>query len=229
MKKFILPVLFLSLITFTFAEQPRMQFKESTIDFGDVESGKVVDVNFEFENTGDSVLIIKNISTSCGCTAAKLEKREYAPGEKGVIPVKFNTKGYNGRVTKTITIATNDQENVYSRLKIEGKITLTEFSAIELAPDKIDFEKVELNKTYSKKIDIRNTGTQELRIIEVQHSPELFVEFPGKAIKPHEEMSIKVNFTPMQEGHFTTFLKVRSNAYRQRMVILRITAEIEKK
>jgi hypothetical protein len=227
MKKISLLVLFILLVTFTFAEQSQMKFKETTIDFGDVESGKVVDVNFEFENAGDSVLIIKNISTSCGCTAAKLEKREYAPGEKGTIPVKFNTRGYNGRVTKTITIATNDKDKVYTHLKIVGKITLTEFAAIELAPDKIDFEKVKLNETYSKKIGIRNTGTQELRIIEVQHSPEITAEFTGKTIKPGEEMTVKINFRPMQEGRFTTFLKVRSNAYRQRMVILRVSAEIE--
>lgn len=228
MKKIILMVLFMSIVTFAFAVQPRMQFKETTIDFGEVESGKVVDIIFEFENSGDSVLIIKNISTSCGCTAAKLEKREYQPGEKGTIPVKFNTKGYNGRVTKSITIATNDKDNVYSRLKVVGKINLTDFASIELAPDKIDFEKVELNKTYTKKIGIRNTGTLELRIIEVQHSPELTPEFTAKTIKPGEEMTVKVNFTPMQQGRFTTFLKVRSNAYRQRMVILRVTADIEK-
>jgi hypothetical protein len=53
-------------------------------------------------------------------------------------------------------------------------------------------------------------------------------EFTSKTIKPGEEMTVKVNFTTMQQGRFTTFLKVRSNAYRQRMVILRVTADIEK-
>lgn len=227
MKKLFVITLFISLITFSLAADSRMEFKETTIDFGEVESGKVVDINFEFENTGDSLLLIKNVSTSCGCTATKLEKKEYQPGEKGVIPVKFNSRGYNAKVTKTITIATNDKENPYSRLKITGNVVLKDFAAIEMEPDHLNFEKVKIGKDYSKKVSIKNTGTIDLRIVEVSHSPEIMPEFTQKIVKPGKGMTVNIVFKPMQEGHFTTFIKIRTNAYRQRLIIVRVNAEVE--
>ena len=230
MRKLFVVIIFISLVTFSLKANSHMEFKETTIDFGEVESGKVVDINFEFENTGDTVLLIKNISTSCGCAAAKLEKKEYQPGEKGIIPVKFNSRGYNSRVTKAITIATNDKENPYSRIKITGKVVLKDFAAIELEPDQLNFEKVKMGKDYSKKVNIKNTGTIDLRVIEVSHSPEIMPEFTQKIVKPGEEMTVNIVFKPMQEeGRLTTFLKIRTNAHRQRLMIVRINSEAEKK
>ena len=228
MKKLILTVIFISLAAFSLNADAKMTFKETTVDFGKVDSGQVVDLNFEFENTGDSVLIIKNISTSCGCTAAKLEKKEYQPGEKGSIPVKFNSRGMQGKVSKFVTVTTNDKENIYSRLQLTGEVTMTNFAEIELNPDKIDFEKVKLGKEYSKKVEIKNTGTIDLRIIEVTHGPEIVMEFPDKTVKPGDKLTVNIAFKPMQEGRFTSFLKIRTNAYRQRLMITRLSAEIEK-
>ena len=54
-------------------------FEKSTINFGSVNSGENVQVEFKFKNVGNEVLILKNISTSCGCTAARIEKKEYIP------------------------------------------------------------------------------------------------------------------------------------------------------
>lgn len=227
MKKLLIITLLISLLTIFLAAESQIKFKETTVDFGEIDSGQVVDLNFEFENAGDDVLIIKNISTSCGCTAAKLLKKEFQPGEKGTIPVKFNSRGYQGKVTKSITVATNDKDNVYSRLQITGKVTLKDFAALELNPDQINFEKVKLNENYSKKISLKNTGTIDLKIIEVTHSPELNLEFTDKTVKPGKEMPVNVIFRPMQQGRFTAFLKIRTNAYRQRLVILRVNAETE--
>ncbi len=227
MKKLLIITLFISLLTVFMAAESQIKFKETTVDFGEIDSGQVVDMNFEFENAGDSILIIKNISASCGCTATRLIKKEYQPGEKGTIPVKFNSRGYHGKITKSITVTTNDKENVYSRLQITGKVTLKNFASIELQPDQINFDKVKFDGSYSKKIAIKNTGTIDLKVIEVTHSPELTLEFTDKIVKPGKEMPVNIVFRPMQQGRFTSFLKIRTNAYRQRLVILRINAEID--
>lgn len=226
MKKLCVIILFISMMVFSLAAESHIKFKETTIDFGEVNSGEIVDIKFEFENTGDSILIIKNISTSCGCAAAKLEKKEYQPGEKGALPVKFNSRGYYGRVTKSITMATNDKDNVYSRLKITGKVILKNFAAIGLEPDLLDFEKVNIGKIFLKKMSVMNTGTIDLKIIEVTHSPEIVPEFNEKIIKPGEDTTVKITFKPMQKGRFSTFLKIKTNAHRQRLMIVRINADI---
>ncbi|MCX6584145.1 MAG: DUF1573 domain-containing protein [Candidatus Aminicenantes bacterium] len=226
MKKLLVIMLFVSLFASFLAAKSQIKFTQTTIDFGEVDSGGEVNVKFDFENAGDSVLIIKNVSTTCGCTTTQLEKLEYQPGEKGSIPVKFNSKGYSGKTSKTITVSSNDEAIPYARLEITGKVNLTEFSEMEMTPDQLDFGKVNLGKTYTKKVTIKNPGTLDLEIIEMTHGPEINMGFPDKKIRPGSEVPLEIAFKPMQEGNFTTFLKIRTNAYRQRLMIVRISAEI---
>ena len=47
-----------------------------------------VEATYPFKNTSTVPVTIKKLRTSCGCTAAKLEKRTYAPGESGEIAAK---------------------------------------------------------------------------------------------------------------------------------------------
>ena len=151
MKRFFICMSIL-LFSFSIFSKPEMKFMNTTIDFGEVESGKIVNVKFEFENKGDSLLLIKNIRTTCGCTVTRLAKREYKPGEKGVIPVKFYTSGLRGNVIKTITVSTNDPENVYHSLKLKGIVKLKDFAQAEMDPKVIDFKKVFLGELYDEKI-----------------------------------------------------------------------------
>jgi hypothetical protein len=205
-----------------------VKFEATELDFGEIEAGKVADLEFKFENTGDETLIIKNIAASCGCTTTKLDKKEYQPGEKGSIPVKFYSQGYNGKVLKTITVSTNDKDNVYTRLRITGKVNLTNFAAIEVVgSDRIEFKEVTLGKEYSESLKIKNSGTIDLRIIEVTHSPDVYPIFSKKVLRPEEECDVKVVFTPMETGRFATFIKIRSNAYRERLVIIKVSAEVK--
>lgn len=61
-------------------------------------------VRFPFRNTGTTPLTIDRVEVSCGCTTADLEKRTYAPGEKGELAIIFDLNGLAGRQTKTIQV-----------------------------------------------------------------------------------------------------------------------------
>lgn len=222
-------IAFFSLTIILSAGSPIMKFKETTIDFGDVDAGKSIDLKFEFENSGDDVLVIKNIRSTCGCTVAKVDKKEYKPGEKGEIPVKFFSRGYRGKITKTVTVTTNDKDNIYTVLKITGNVNLKDFAQAELTPDKLNFEEIKLNTKTQKTFKIKNAGTIDLRIIEVTHGPEVTVEFTKKLIKPKEETDVVVTLNAMDAGKFTSFIKIRTNAYRQYLTILKAEADIKGK
>lgn len=87
---------------------PKIEFAESTFDFGRVESGKIVNHVFEFSNTGDQLLEIRDVWTSCGCTAATNWTRQVEPGKSGRIPILFNSGGKEGPLTKTVSVVCND-------------------------------------------------------------------------------------------------------------------------
>jgi hypothetical protein len=226
----------LSIIIFTLvfalsgalAAESKMTFETTEIDFGKIDTGKVVNLMFKFKNAGDETLIIKNINSSCGCTVPKVEKKEYQPGERGVIPVKFNSKGLNGKIVKTVTVSTNDKDNPNTTLKIKGTVVLKDFAMVQLEPEQVNFEAVKLGEEYSRNIKIKNTGTADLRIIEVAHSPQVYLLFDKDVVEPAKEMEVKIFFTPMRAGRFATFMRFRTNAYQRGLRIVKISAEVKK-
>lgn len=203
----------------------KIEFKSKTVDFGEIESGKNIDLNFEFKNSGDTELIIKSIRATCGCTVTRVAKKNFQPGESGTIPVKFFSRGYNGRVIKTIKLSTNDKSNPYINLRIEGNVIMKDFSRINISPSKIDFNNVTIGEEYTHEVTIKNSGTIPLRIFEIRHDPEIMVKFPKKKIMPKDEITAKIFYTPMVKGRFVTFLKIKTNSYGQYLTIIKINSE----
>ena len=87
----------------------KISFQEMRHDFGKVPQGPQLQYDFKFKNTGNQVLRIDNVTTSCGCTGATAgDKKEYKKGESGAITVTFNTQGREGKQEKTLMVFTND-------------------------------------------------------------------------------------------------------------------------
>ncbi|MNV11048.1 hypothetical protein D3C71_1015990 [compost metagenome] len=75
---------------------------------------------FEFKNNGKTPLIITNVQTSCGCTAAEKPTEPIAKGKSSKIVVNYDTKRV-GQFTKTITVTTNASTEPII-LTISGKV-----------------------------------------------------------------------------------------------------------
>jgi Protein of unknown function (DUF1573) len=109
----------------------KIEFKEETINYGVVykgeDSGKRV---FEFTNTGDAPLIIKDAKSTCGCTVPSFSKEEIAPGKTGTIEVQYNMNV--GVISKTITVETNavNKEKGFVALRIKGTVLQKEEKSI---------------------------------------------------------------------------------------------------
>ncbi len=75
---------------------------------------------FEFKNNGKTPVIITNVQTSCGCTAAEKPTEPIAKGKSSKIVVNYDTKRV-GQFTKTITVTTNASTEPII-LTITGKV-----------------------------------------------------------------------------------------------------------
>ncbi|HEX2919995.1 MAG TPA: DUF1573 domain-containing protein [Bacteroidales bacterium] len=82
-------------------------FNEYEYDFGKITEGEKVSHQFVFENKGPGDLVLKSVSTTCGCTASKYTSKPVKPGETGSIEVLFDASDRNGMQTKTITVNSN--------------------------------------------------------------------------------------------------------------------------
>jgi uncharacterized cupredoxin-like copper-binding protein len=92
-------------------DSPKLFFKDTQHDFGKVKEGDVVDYTFTFENKGTKALNIKDIKTSCGCTAALVSSKKIEPGKEGTLKVKLDTKNRIGKMSRRVTIYSNDPSN----------------------------------------------------------------------------------------------------------------------
>ena len=97
-------------------------FSETQHDFGKVVEGIKVQYTFTFENKGSESLIIKDVKTSCGCTAAVVSESSLKPGQTGSIKVEFDTKNRSGRNSKSITVVSNDSKEPNKILTIYADI-----------------------------------------------------------------------------------------------------------
>ena len=131
MKKFAL-VLFVGLFSLALHAQEKkaeIKFETDVIDYGEVEHGGDGVREFKFTNTGDAPLIITKAYSTCGCTVPTPPKDPIAPGEIGMLKVKYDTSRAAGPIRKTITVFTNASSEPYT-LKIKGTL-LPEKGAME--------------------------------------------------------------------------------------------------
>ena len=103
----------------------KMDFEAIEWDFGGINQGDVVVHAFKFTNSGSDPLIITNAKGSCGCTVPEWPRAPVAPGESGVIDVKFNSKGKKGKQNKRVTLTTNMVPS-QQILTVKGQVNLKE-------------------------------------------------------------------------------------------------------
>lgn len=108
----------------------KIEFEESSYDWGTVQQGSKVKHVFKFKNIGTDTLRIARVKTSCGCTAAESSKI-IAPNEYGQIDVTFNTGTRKGKASKTIYVYSNDVEAARRSVVIHGMIEPTTKSEMD--------------------------------------------------------------------------------------------------
>ena len=82
------------------------------LDLGDVPNGEIVTRNVPVRNAGDAVLVVENISTSCGCTSATLDPMQLVPGESGTLRIAYDAGAHGpeltGPMVRQVFINSND-------------------------------------------------------------------------------------------------------------------------
>ena len=94
---------------------------KTEIDFGTFDKSEVKETTIEIKNTGDNPLVIVDVSTTCGCTAATYDKRPAKPGESLRVGIKMTPKD-TGFFDEVVTIKYNSINNQPVKVKIKGNV-----------------------------------------------------------------------------------------------------------
>jgi hypothetical protein len=73
---------------------------------------------YHFTNTGVQAVTILAIKTSCSCTAAKMSKTVFQPGEKGSIRVTFTIGARGGDQSKQVLVTSDNSQHPVDTLQL---------------------------------------------------------------------------------------------------------------
>lgn len=100
---------------------PAFALATTIIDFGVILDTEEASRVIRFRNDGDAVLKVPQPKTTCGCTATKMEKHEFEPGEWCEVEVTFDPAGKApGRHEQSVTFQTNDPKKQSVAVKVRA-------------------------------------------------------------------------------------------------------------
>lgn len=148
--------------------QPQISFDSKSQDIGYVLWRNPVTVKYSFTNTGESPLVISNVTVSCGCMHADWTKEPVAVGAKGDITAVFDAEAI-GKFYKEIGVYCN-ASNVPIYLDFTGEVTADAknyafthkygFGAIRTNQDEIVFDDVNKGDKPQIELLVANTSNR---------------------------------------------------------------------
>jgi hypothetical protein len=147
----------------------RISFEKTLSDFGTVKRGDKLKAKFDFTNVGHGPLMIQGIQSSCDCiTTDTFKGKSWQPGETGSIEVVFDTRDYLGKITKVVTVITNERSQPDRTLTITAMVNADLIALPPLA----DFGEVFLGKSATQEVRVRNTSKKPLKIERVKFNQD---------------------------------------------------------
>ena len=103
------------------AGKPKAVAVEAIKDVGVVPKGDKVVHDFLIRNDGDVPLQITDVRAACVCTVVDFDK-SIAPGQTGKVHAELDTATFNGPISKSVTVFTNDPDAAQLDLTLRAKV-----------------------------------------------------------------------------------------------------------
>ncbi len=145
--------------------------------------------------------------------------------ENITLTFNFNTNALNAGVYNSkIVISSNDFD--HETVEIPVTLTVTGSPEIYTDTDLIEFDPVETGKETVKEFFIENIGSNELEIISISNSLDVFsvIDYP-ESIMPGEKAKIELVFSPTEAGQYVDELEIESNDSTNPLITINLKGE----
>lgn len=189
---------------------PRLVVERARHDFGTIVEGAAVEHTFTFANQGDQPLTINRVRSSCGCTAALVSTRILQPEQSGEIRTTFNSRGFRGPVTKTITLYTDDLSQAPARLELTGVVR----ELVRLVPQQVNFGAVAAGEEAVLEVTLTNQGDKPLLLTApIITAAGLSATLAAEQLAPGGETVLRVAYLPAAEQvRFSSYVRIAVTA-----------------
>ncbi len=192
------------------AAQPRLAVDAPAWDFGSLDQSQTIRREFVLRNAGTRPLEIREITSSCGCTAAEPGSRHLAPGAETALAVSVDLRGRRGPQDFRVVVHTNDPEQPATQLSVSGTVT----SAVAVDPPGIFFGQLLLDSRETRSVEIRadrNAGDLAIeQVVVPDDAPFTVTTTPIRAGRSYR-LSVATT-PPLPEGPLASSFRIRTDS-----------------
>jgi hypothetical protein len=171
------------------AGSPKIHVDKMEYNLGKIYCGDIAEHIFVISNQGNDTLRINNVRTSCGCTAAMLNKKVLAPNEKAQLKATFDSGRFKGEVRKMISVYSNDQNSPILTLYLLAEVTVD----LEVTPSQVYLMGLKAGERMERKINLKNLSSGPITIKEVSSTvPDIKIELSRMKLEPGESAELKL-------------------------------------
>jgi hypothetical protein len=210
--------------------QPKITILPSTtLDMGELIRGQKGDRIVTVKNTGTDTLRIMNVHATCGCTAALLknDKTNLGPNDSTQVSISFNSQGQNGKVFKTVTIASNDTSNPQVTIQFTANV----IAALGIDREMISFSRVVLDSVYNEVINLSNPSKDRgIKILSATTTMDgLKITLLKNTLMPGEQTQIQIKYCPPKAGVIAGAIDITTDHPIQSASQIKVLATVNRK
>jgi hypothetical protein len=207
---------------------PEVSVEQGSFNFGTIPQGKKVQHNFAIKNSGDAPLQIKQLTASCGCTAAKPSATSILPGRSAEIQVTFDSTNFSGKVQKTVTMMTNAGKTPNYTFSLDGNIV----EELQVAPRQLSLGPIETGAAKQATITVTNRGTGSVKLLSVNvtsNSLQIKATIKKGEIKPGETGIVELAITPRPEAKVLSgYVHIVTSSQQKKEITVPVYASLPK-
>jgi len=152
-----------------FSPKGKVKFNNRSHNFGRVNRGEKLSYRFVFTNTGKGPLSIHGVHASCGCTIADFDSSKiYQQDEVGFIDVELDTTRFTGKLSKTVTVMSNEKKRPSRNLTLTANISEELYSD----PPIVNFGDVYSKNGATKIVTVKAKGTAGLVVKDLDYNED---------------------------------------------------------
>jgi hypothetical protein len=195
-------------------------------DFGEVVQGGKTDHVYRFQNSGDEVLELSDVRSSCGCTAVRLSQPRLEPGAVGELRVSFDSAGFQGRVHKNISFNTNDPDKPTVVFDLKGVVKVQLF----VEPARVNWGRVAVGTDLQSELKIVNLSDRTVHLKPPKSTVSGVKAVLSKSVlEPGSESVISVTGEyPEGEKRLAGYVIIESDFASARQLRVPVAARLEK-
>jgi hypothetical protein len=187
-------------------DKPSAVVESASYYFGTALEGSPIIHDYIIKNNGGVNLEIQNVKSGWGCTTASYDKL-ILPGAEGKITINFNSRGFSGKIDKTIEVKTNDPEHSQIHLKMTGKIR----KLVNIQPEKVHLKGI-IGEEISQTVTI-TLAEEAFNIVKVSLSKGTDIRYSMEQIELSGKKAYRLTVENIKktEGRYLDYITIKTD------------------